>query len=85
MLIWVIENPSVVTKDDNYRATVAKSRTTTTVDLPWSKFTQGGWGKVVDQQESLEITSTVSLLFTGSGGSSGEFFFQSIGRLGSCK
>ena len=86
----VSENETTLTAYDNYKATVSKSTsylssTPVSVDLPWNKFKQGGWGKSVDQAIVLSQVASIRLRFEGTAGTYGEFNIRSIGRLGTCK
>ena len=81
-----VTNQAVVTEYNNYKAAVAMSANLTSVDFPWEKFKQEtGWGKIVSQAKVLANVEAIQLKFSGSAGTSGTFFIQSMGRLGSCK
>jgi hypothetical protein len=79
------DNESVVTRYDNYKASVAKSASTTYTDFSWAKFKQGGWGQDVNQATVLSQVATIRIKFEGTAGTSGDFIIRSIGRLGTCK
>ena len=79
-----VEEEQTVTGYDNYMASVAKSSSITAKDFPWSQFMQTGWGKAVEQEDALAKVTTIRLRFSGTAGNGGDFFIQSIGRLGTC-
>ena len=80
-----VENEKEVTAYDNYKATVAKTAGGPTVqDYAWSKFKQGKWGTVVDQEVVLKATAAIKLKFEGTAGTSGDFKICQIGSLGKC-
>ena len=81
----VVQDEETVTEYDNYRASVPKAPDSGVVDYSWEKFKQGNWGKVVERDTVLSKTATIKLIFEGSAGTAGDFFIQSIGRLGTCK
>lgn len=81
-----VEDEATVTEYNNYKATVARSANMTTIDYPWSKFRQEvGWGKTVVIDSVLRKTAAIKLKYQGVAGSTGDFVFYSIGRLGTCK
>lgn len=81
----VVENDSLVTGFNNYRAIVSKYPGVTIVFLPWSKFRQErGWGKEVPLEDVLRKTSTIRLKFSSSPDVSGDFWIRSIGSSGMC-
>lgn len=81
-----VEDEAMVTDYNNYKATVARSANMTTIDYPWSKFKQEvGWGKTVVIDSVLRKTAAIKLKYQGVAGSTGDFVFYSIGRLGTCK
>ena len=74
-----------MTEYNNYKATVPKSVTVVAMDFPWAKFKQEvGWGVAVEQVAVLSRVAAVRLKFSGTAGTTGDFFIQSIGRLGTC-
>lgn len=79
-----VEEEATVTGFDNYMASVAKSSSITAKDFPWSKFMQTGWGKAAEQEDVLAKVTSIRLRFSGTAGNGGDFFIQSIGRLGRC-
>ena len=79
-----VQNEKEVTAYDNYKATVGKAAAATTADFAWSKFKQGKWGTVVDQDVVLKATAAIKLKFEGSAGTSGDFRICQIGSLGMC-
>lgn len=80
-----VEDEARVTEYNNYKASVPKSATMTVADFPWAKFKQeSGWGETVAQETALASVSTIRLKFSGGAGTSGDFLFQSLGRLGTC-
>ena len=79
-----VQNEKEVTAYDNYKATVGKAATATTADFAWSKFKQGKWGTVVDQDVVLKATAAIKLKFEGTAGTSGDFRICQIGSLGRC-
>jgi hypothetical protein len=81
-----VEDEATVTEYNNYKASVARSANMTTIDYPWSKFKQEvGWGKTVVIDSVLRKTAAIKLKYQGVAGSTGDFVFYSIGRLGNCK
>lgn len=81
-----VEDEATVTEYNNYKASVARSANMTTIDYPWSKFRQEvGWGKTVVIDSVLRKTAAIKLKYQGVAGSTGDFVFYSIGRLGTCK
>lgn len=81
-----VEDEAMVTEYNNYKASVARSANMTTIDYPWSKFKQEvGWGKTVVIDSVLRKTAAIKLKYQGVAGSTGDFVFYSIGRLGTCK
>lgn len=81
-----VEDEAMVTEYNNYKASVARSAKMTTIDYPWSKFRQeSGWGKTVVIDSVLRKTAAIKLNFSGTAGTTGNFVFYSIGRLGNCK
>lgn len=81
-----VEDEATVTEYNNYKASVARSANMTTIDYPWSKFRQEvGWGKTVVIDSVLRKTAAIKLKYQGVAGSTGDFVFYSIGRLGNCK
>lgn len=81
-----VEDEATVTEYNNYKASVARSANMTTIDYPWSKFKQEvGWGKTVVIDSVLRKTAAIKLKYQGVAGSTGDFVFYSIGRLGTCK
>ena len=79
-----VQNEKEVTAYDNYKATVGKAAAATTADFAWSKFKQGKWGTVVDQDVVLKATAAIKLKFEGTAGTSGDFRICQIGSLGMC-
>jgi hypothetical protein len=80
-----VEDEARVTEYNNYKTNVTKSTIMTVADFPWAKFKQeSGWGKTVAQGTALASVSTIRLKFSGAAGTSGDFLFQSLGRLGTC-
>ena len=79
-----VQNEKEVTAYDNYKATVGKAAAATTADFAWSKFKQGKWGTVVDQDVVLKATAAIKLKFEGTAGTSGDFRICQIGSLGQC-
>ena len=79
-----VENEAEVTKYDNYKATVNKSATTATENYPWTKFKQGKWGIIIDQDTALAKIATIKLKFDGAAGTTGSFKISQIGSLGQC-
>ena len=79
-----VENEKTVTGYDNYKATVAKSPSSTTTNYPWSKFSQGGWGTEVPIDDVLAKTYAIKLKFEGTAGTSGNFLICQIGSLNQC-
>ena len=60
----VPENEEDVTAFNNYRATVAKAASMTTMNFRWDKFRQeAGWGKEADKDSVLAKTAAVKLNF----------------------
>ena len=81
----VPENEDKVTGYNDYKATVSKSATLITVDIPWGKFKQeSGWGNEADKSMVLSKTAIIRVLFQGTAGVIGDFYIRSIGRLGTC-
>ncbi len=81
-----VEDEAMVTEYNNYKATVARSANMTTIDYPWSKFRQeSGWGIMVERETALKNVAAIKLNFSGTAGTTGNFVFYSIGRLGTCK
>lgn len=81
-----VEDEAMVTEYNNYKASVPRSANMTTIDYPWSKFKQEvGWGKTVVIDSVLRKTAAIKLKYQGVAGSTGDFVFYSIGRLGKCK
>ena len=73
------------TKYNNYKASVPKSVAVVAKDFAWDKFKQEeGWGVAMEQGAVLSRIATVRLRFSGNPGTTGDFFIQSIGRLGTC-
>ena len=80
-----VEDEKNVTGYNNYKATVAKSPTSSTADFPWAKFKQEtGWGETVDQATVLSKTAAIKLKFSGTAGTSGDFLIQQLGSSGKC-
>ena len=81
-----VENEATLTQYNNRKATVAKSQNLLVSDFPWSKFKQeSGWGNDnVSLEEVISRVSAIRFKFSGSAGNGGDFFLQSIGRLGTC-
>ncbi|MBR2838729.1 MAG: CIA30 family protein, partial [Kiritimatiellae bacterium] len=67
MSLQIVPNDeATLTEFNNYSATLAKSQTKTTVDLPWTKFKQqSGWGIDVDQEIILAQVNHIQLMFQG--------------------
>lgn len=73
------------TKYNNYKASVPKSVAVVAKDFAWDKFKQEeGWGVAMEQGAVLSRIATVRLRFSENPGTTGDFFIQSIGRLGTC-
>ena len=73
-----------MTKEDNYKAMVAKSPASTKANFPWSKYSQGGWGIEVPIDDVLAKTAAIKLKFEGTVGTSGNFRICQIGSNGQC-
>ena len=81
----VPENEEDVTASNNYRATVAKAASMTTVNFRWDKFRQEtGWGKEANLDSVLAKTASVKLAFQGLPETKGDFLIQKIGSYGIC-
>ena len=81
----VPENEEDVTAFNNYRATVAKVASMTTVNFRWDKFKQEkGWGKEADLDSVLAKTASVKLAFNERAGTEGDFQILWIGSYGMC-
>ena len=62
----VPENEEDVTAFNNYKATVTKAASMTTIGLQWTKFKQEkGWGKEANLDSVLAKTASVKLTFQG--------------------
>lgn len=74
-------NEATVTKYDNPIANLKKSGTTTyIVNIPWSEFEQGGWGKSVAISTVTKSTAVISFKFTNNT----SFSIYAIGKYGTC-
>lgn len=81
----VPENEEEVTESNNYRATVAKAASMTTMNFRWDKFRQEtGWGKEADLDSVLAKTASVKLAFTNHAGTEGDFLIYMVGSFGMC-
>ena len=87
MSLQIVPNDeATLTEFNNYSATLAKSQTKTTVDLPWTKFRQqSGWGIDVDQELILAQVNHIQLMFQGKAGTTGDFAIYAIGKKGTCR
>lgn len=75
------ENEGKVTDYDNPVGLLKPAATKTTVDLPWNKFDQQGWGKVrVATSTVVADAATIALKFQ----SGTDFEIYAIGILGTC-
>lgn len=84
-LMLVPNDEEIFTEYNNYKASLAKSSTVKTVDLPWSKFKQeSGWGRTVPQSTALATVNAIFLRFSGTSGTSGDFAIYAIGKYGTC-
>lgn len=79
-----IENEAEVTKYDNFKANVNKAASQTTVNFPWTKFKQGKWGIVIDQDSALAKIATIKLKFDGAAGTTGDFKITKLGSFCQC-
>ena len=73
-----VENPRDMTEYDEFKAYLPKSPTVSEIVLPWSKFKQGGWGKIADINSVLGNTATIRFKFEGTAGTSGDFRIISV-------
>ncbi len=76
-------NEATVTKYDNPVATLYKPTKTTSayiVNIPWSEFEQGGWGKSVAISTVTKSTAVISFKFTNNT----SFSIYAIGKYGTC-
>ncbi|MBR4786105.1 MAG: T9SS type A sorting domain-containing protein [Fibrobacter sp.] len=73
-----VENPRDMTEYDEFKAYLPKSPTVSEIVLPWSKFKQGGWGKIADINSVLGNTATIRFKFEGTAGTSGSFRIISV-------
>ena len=76
-------NEATVTKYDNPVATLYKPTKTTSayiVNIPWSEFEQGGWGKSVAISTVTKSAATISFRFTNNT----SFSIYAIGKYGTC-
>ena len=81
----VPENEEEVTESNNYKATVTKAASMTTMNYRWDKFKQEkGWGKEADLDSVLAKTASVKLAFYGQAGTEGDFLIQKIGSYCMC-
>lgn len=80
----VPENEKEVTGEDNHKAIVAKSPSTTKANFPWSKFVQGGWGTELPIDQALLHAASIRIRFEGTVGTSGNFRICQIGSLNQC-
>ena len=81
----VPENEEDVTASNNYRATVAKAASMTTVNFRWDKFRQEtGWGKEANLDSVLAKTASVKLAFRNRAGTEGDFLIYMVGSFGMC-
>ena len=79
-----VEDEKNVAGYDNYKVIVAKSPSKTMGNFPWSKFSQGGWGTEVPQDEFLKKVASIRLRFEGVAGNSGNFRVCQVGSLNQC-
>ncbi|MBR1746395.1 MAG: T9SS type A sorting domain-containing protein [Fibrobacter sp.] len=81
----VPEDEANVTETNNYKATVAKAASMTTIGLQWTKFKQEkGWGKEANLDSVLAKTASIKLAFNGQAGTEGDFLIQKIASYGMC-
>ena len=81
-----VADEATVTEYNNYKATVGKAASMTTMDYPWDKFKQEtGWGATVAQATVLKSTAAIKLKFSGTAGTTGSFLIQKVGSNGACK
>lgn len=81
----VPSDEATLTEYNNYSATLAKSATKTTVNLPWTRFKQqSGWGNKIDQELALAQVNQIRLMFQGVAGTSADFAIYSIGKPNTC-
>ena len=66
-------------------ASLPKSTSATTKDLPWSSFKQAGWGNgKISGEEAASMLKSVRFKIQGKDGSTGAFNIMMIGALGGC-
>lgn len=81
----VPEDEAHVTERNNYKATVAKAASMTTMNFQWDKFRQdSGWGKEANLDSVLAKTAAVRLVFSGSAETKGDFLIKRVGSYGMC-
>jgi hypothetical protein len=81
----VPENEEDVTAFNNYKATVAKAASMTTVNFRWDRFRQdSGWGKEANLDSVLAKTASVKLAFRNRAGTEGDFLIYMVGSYGMC-
>lgn len=79
-----VANEATVTKYDNPIAVLPQgnsSSTTYLADIPWSAFTQGGWGNPITTTTATQSTAMIAFKFT----ENNSFAIFAFGKYGTCK